>query len=605
MSPGGDWLDAVGGALGDAQREPRRASSAADILAEVQADRLVVQDFTPLAESLDWELGQLYLHERGSQAFIGDPEPVPWLINNDGTLSVNAAEVFFASLLAAERDGSLEPDIFVLELGIGVGLFARFFLDHFRDLCTRHGKDFYDRLIYVAGDRSPKMLRDAGRQGIFANHAGRYVLRVIDALCPERGLANDPLFEGSLPRPFRAVFLNYLLDCLPAAFLRVGDEGVSQLCVRTCVARRTDLREFVGTDISEIRRLAKSSDPSARQELLAAYPALVAQYDFRPVDPTALPHGEFAFRQARQSKSGCLLHSYGAIQSLERLLGLLRGGGFVLMNDYGQTQAESPADFEHQRFSQATFVGVNFPLMRAYCATLVPDGWAEIAEEGGGIHARLAGGQVAPEAVACFRERFGKADRERLEAPVQRARALAKAGRLEAALTAYREALEEQPFRWPLMHEIANFLAFPLGNPHAALAIAKAALTLNPSCSADLWNTLGDCLFALNRTAEARHAYLRALRVRPGDVRARYNLSFVHAKAGEFGESLRRIAEALELDRGASLREALLRQQTEVLNRLAAKHRREIETVANRVSSYPVMGATAPPVPNSKMTSPM
>ena len=52
-----------------------------------------------------------------------------------GTLSYSAAEVLFASLAAAKRDGPLPERLFVLELGIGVGLFARFFLDAFRDLC--------------------------------------------------------------------------------------------------------------------------------------------------------------------------------------------------------------------------------------------------------------------------------------------------------------------------------------------------------------------------------------------------------------------------------------------------------------------------------------
>src|SRR5689334_24868250 len=100
---------------------------AADILADAQAQRVVLQDFCPLAESLEWELGQEYLRERGNKAFISDASPVPFVINNDGTLSRAAAEVFFASLQAAAQKQPVQGDIFVLELGIGVGLFARYF----------------------------------------------------------------------------------------------------------------------------------------------------------------------------------------------------------------------------------------------------------------------------------------------------------------------------------------------------------------------------------------------------------------------------------------------------------------------------------------------
>ena len=46
-----------------------------------------LQDYRPLAESLEWELGQEYLRRRGSLAFIGDHEPVPFVVNNDGNLS--------------------------------------------------------------------------------------------------------------------------------------------------------------------------------------------------------------------------------------------------------------------------------------------------------------------------------------------------------------------------------------------------------------------------------------------------------------------------------------------------------------------------------------
>src|SRR5437660_9707474 len=96
------------------------AEQADALLAQAQSGRAVIQDFVPLADSLEWNLGQQYLRERGNKAFLSDARPVPFVINNDGTLSRNCAEVFFTSLVAAEKAGPLEPEIFVLELGIGV-----------------------------------------------------------------------------------------------------------------------------------------------------------------------------------------------------------------------------------------------------------------------------------------------------------------------------------------------------------------------------------------------------------------------------------------------------------------------------------------------------
>src|ERR1700760_1963539 len=78
------------------------------VLAHAQAGRDLVQDFVPLADSLEWELGQEYLRQRGNKAFLSDASPVPFVINNDGTLSRNAAEVFFASLQEAEKSAPLD-----------------------------------------------------------------------------------------------------------------------------------------------------------------------------------------------------------------------------------------------------------------------------------------------------------------------------------------------------------------------------------------------------------------------------------------------------------------------------------------------------------------
>jgi hypothetical protein len=95
-------------------------TTAEEILARAQTSREVIQEFVPLADSLEWRLGQQYLSQRGNKAFLSDAHPVPFVINNDGTLSHNAAEVFFTSLRDAERQGPLPADLFVLELGIGV-----------------------------------------------------------------------------------------------------------------------------------------------------------------------------------------------------------------------------------------------------------------------------------------------------------------------------------------------------------------------------------------------------------------------------------------------------------------------------------------------------
>ena len=107
------------------------------------------------------------------------------------------------------------------------------------------------------------------------------------------------------------------------------------------------------------------------------------------------------------------------------------------------------------------------------------------------------------------------------------ARANLQHGRIEAALAAYHQALERQPYNWILMNEVAMFLTFTLRSPAAGIKMAKAAIDLNPNCSSELWNTLGDAWYEVGKIAEAKGAYQRALRINPSDIRGRYNLAWV------------------------------------------------------------------------------
>jgi tetratricopeptide (TPR) repeat protein len=599
--------------------------AAEQILAKAQSSRVVIQDFVSLAASLEWNLGQEYLRQRGNKAFLSDASPVPFVINNDGTLSRNAAEVFFASLQDAEEKGPLPEDLFVLELGIGVGLFARYFLDAFRDLCVRHAKDYYDRLTYIAADRSARMLMDVARHGVLGEHVGHYCLRLCDAMKPQALLQDvmfgvaagaDPSPPTPLPqgergegrRPLRAVFLNYLLDCLPAAVLELSGEAetttsangapldgqVKQLCVRTCVARNVRLEDYTDLTAEALAERARVNDAAAQRELLEVYGLFASEYDYRPVDIKTLPLGDFALAFGR-TKTKKLLHSYGAIQSLERLLELVHEDGFILANDYGQTQVTARDEFEHQRFSLATFVGVNFSLLKAYFGEESRGQFVEPYSESGSIHSRFLGHKVSYKTGLRFQECFSQAAAEQLLEPIARARECLRVGRFELASSYYQQALARQPGNWVLLNEVAQFLIFSLRDVKAGIDLAKVALGLNPTCSSELWNTLGDGLFEYGRYAEADSAYRKALDVNNADVRARYNLAWVYQREKDYPAALAVIAEGLALDKTGQYRERLLAKQQEVVAQQVRRHQTEYLLLVNLVSKYPAPTGAEPP----------
>ncbi|MCI0642240.1 MAG: tetratricopeptide repeat protein [Gemmataceae bacterium] len=560
-------------------------SAGEEILSHAQESREIVQDFVPLAESLEWELGQQYLRDRGNKAFISDFSPVPFVINNDGTLSRHAAEVFFASLVEAEKEAPLENDLFVLELGIGVGLFARYFLDNLQELCRQHKKDYYDRLCYIAADKSERMLLDVCRHGVLSNHPGRYRLRLVDAMKPHESLPHDVMFRSQPGKPLRAVFLNYLLDCLPATVLQRESDQYKQLCVRTCVGRNVKLEDFTDMTVTALQERAKSNDPRARHELLEVYGLFASEYDYRPVDLHSIPYHELA-QHFLNTRANRLLHNWGAIECLERLLDLVHESGFILANDYGQTQVSRDDEFEHQRFSLATFVGVNFSLLNHHFGEGGKVAWVEPMGETGHIHARLLGHKPGLETKQKFQQLFGAAHHELLQEPLQKARACVKVGRFELAASFYNQALDRQPGNWVLLNEVAMFLIFSLRDVKAGIDMAKVALRLNPTLSAELWDTLGDGLFEYGRYIEARSAYHRALQVNGSDVRARYNLAWTHQREKNYPAALEALAEGLALDKTGEYSERLLHKQQEVLAQLAMRHQQEYLLLVNLVSKY-------------------
>ncbi len=426
--------------------DKRRVLVPSEIVSNAQTSRVVIEDFKPLADSLEWSLGQRYLRERGSLAFLSDPRPVPYAINNDGNMSLHAAEVFFRSLTAEdERSAEKVDDIYVLELGIGLGLFARLFLDAFRNLCVQHNKNYYDRLVYVAADHSEKMLLDVVRRGTFANHPGRYLLRVVDAFTPNKLLHADSFQTPAVQRPFRAVFLNYVLDCLSPSILRANENGgVDELFVRLCLSRGVTLGEFTDLNHEQLVGLGKQDDPSAQGQLLELFGSFSSEYKYFPFDSRRVPFGEFALNYARTQK-GNVMFNHGAMQSLVHLLELLADEGFILINDYGYVESNPDDDVAHQRFSNTTAVGLNFAMLEAYFHGQCRHRWITPAQDSDRIYSRILCRTVHPDAESCFKEYFAKPKWEWLDEPARKAKQMASQMRYESAAAAYRAiALVEQ-----------------------------------------------------------------------------------------------------------------------------------------------------------------
>ena len=539
-------------------------AAATETLKRVTVWNRLLQDYLPVAQSLEWQLARLYWNHDGVFPFADGS--VPYLVNNDGRLSADAAAVLFANCVEADPENG---PIRVLELGAGSGLFARYFLEEFRDLCREGNRDFYERLSFYVTDGSPRTVDQWSERGVFREHAAHVVVRTMDA-------------EGSEAEgPLRAVFCNYVLDVLPMAFLKRTAEGWEQLSVRTWITDEAAvLRQYTTLTLDEICARAASKDPQAVQELLPLFPLLECETTFLPAGEDALP-GLAEVEGVRGDSA--FAYNYGAMRCLESLGRLLEGCGFVLINDYGPAQPEgAEGDRPGQRFGPAVAAVVNLPLLEMHCRRYGMESLKPEGDDARRLHARLLSRGGLPLTRQAFESRFAAEKLDEEEGLVNQARQQGAAGLLREALAGYRTAIERNPRNWQVIGEAAEFVTAGLRDPASGLELARAAIQLNPWYSPYLWNVLGDCLQALNRPPDAHECYLQACRINPANAETHLRLAASWLQMGDPGRSLEAVARGLANDSNAMLRHVLLQRQQQAIDALARGWNAERATAARR-----------------------
>jgi tetratricopeptide (TPR) repeat protein len=546
--------------------------SALEALRNVATEPTEIEDFRPLGECLEWRLADAYWDRAGIIPFVRND--VPYLVNNTGRLSENAAALVFAAL--NEVRTSLPDRLVLLELGAGTGLHARYFLDAFAAECRKEGCDLYDRLTYVVSDRFERTVNGWQRDSLFAGHEEHVALRICDAGSPDR----LSLPGGALSPPLGApvvVFCNYLLDVLPSTIAQRLETGLQRLCVRSHLAGGgTALRVAGLGSLDEARALAASGRFEDLVRLLPLLAHLDLETAYRPW--TSLTAEEAALAAAMPSGDRVIING-GALACLDKLVAGMDPVGFILVNDYGPVRAEDVATHVGvQRFGGSVALGLNFPLLEGALAERGLTAAAPEGDEQRRVHTRLVARNIGPRTRDVLRKRFAmEADRQ-LDAPQEEARTHLAAGRRNEALDAYRRMIERNPGDWQMLGEAAEYVGLQLGDHKAGLEIVRSALERNPWYSAWLWNILGDCLFYQEHLADAHEAFTQAQRIDADDPRTNLNLAYTLSARGDQPGALAAIAHGLAHDGKGHYRPRLLEKQAQVLalisERVAAEQNR-------------------------------
>ena len=518
---------------------------------------LVLEPFRPLGQSLEWRVGSTYWARRGARAFTSNE--VPHFVTNDGVRAARAAEVLFATCEAAERAGTLAAEVRVLEVGIGLGLHAKLFLDHFRALCIDAQRDYYGRLVYLATDYSAKMVTDARSRGVLDEHEGRVRFARLDVLQPERLLDDEGRPAGEVSGLY-AVFANYVLDTLPMTQLVRSESRWLELMVESRIDDVAQL-EARGVRVEELQ--AEIRGDGGHDKLQSVFDLVRVTRAYCSTEIAAQPFAAHLVGYAERLGDGALAinHAHGAVKALLALLGVLRSDGFVLVNDYACAPPDWAIDAQrHQRYAGSRSAGLDFALLahavageRPDATVVVPDG-----DEEAPLRARLLTVNRNPAAEAAFRERYAKATLGRIDALAVEARAARGRGDAAAAVERYREALALCPVNWLLYTELSSVATYDLRDRRLGIELAQKAAKLNGGSSPIVWNQLGDAFYEAGMAHEALSAYRCALRCDADDARAHLGVAWCAADAQRFDEAIAELAQGLVADRGRQYRAILL-----------------------------------------------
>ncbi len=554
--------------------------SALDALGSVATEQTEIEDFRPLGESLEWRLADVYWSQAGLLPFVRND--VPYLVNNTGRLSENAAALVFASF--DERGASLPDRLVLLELGAGTGLHARYFLDAFQALCRREARDYYDRLVYVVSDRFERTVSRWQEDGMFADHEGHVLPRVCDARTPHD--LRLPTSEATpAPGAPLVVFCNYLLDVLPSMIARRAPAGFERLCVRTHLAGGAAALSAIGLrSLKDARALAASGRPEDLARLLPLLSHLTLETDYRTWAPEPGPEQTLAAAIPESERS---IINAEALACLEKLLEVMDPSGFVLVNDYGPVRAEDVGGHVGvQRFGGSVAQGLNFPLLDR---VLSARGLTVLAPEGDQhrrVRTRLVARQAGERAREAFQRRFALDTDKQLDAPQEEARLHIAAGRRNEAVAAYRELVAQNPRDWQMLGEAAEYVGLQLRDHVAGLNIVRVALERNPWSSPWLWNILGDCLFYAEKLDDAHEAFTQALRIDPDDPRSNLNLSYTLTARSAYPEALAAIARGLAHDGRGVYRSRLLEKQAQILSAISERTAAEQDRLIRRAERF-------------------
>jgi hypothetical protein len=311
-------------------------------------DRVVLEEFQSFRSSLAWKFNGLYWHhltdwEKATGRSYEQALPGGKSDANDVAAVADSVADFWTLLKDLEKHHQLPAEIFLLEIGVGMGKRSGLWLDRFRALDEERGTKYYPKLRFLLADYSLATL-ERSRPSVQA-HLELCSFIVLDALNPMKTLA-------FLRHKILQIHLTNVYDNLPDEELARRDGRLYLVEVRAYLASAEAKRitqEFalgaaeVGWMVRRLLEVGPDCFPDRSRGVAfwqEVWKALRLEERLVPLDELpgeSLPSGLDSRQLAevlRNAPSDLRIHlSSGALESFRNTVPLLHPRGYLQVQD--------------------------------------------------------------------------------------------------------------------------------------------------------------------------------------------------------------------------------------------------------------------------------
>lgn len=355
---------------------------------------------TPFDTCIAWRLHDAYWSQRGPAAWQSGEVPF-YSTSNLATARQHAA-LLVALVADLQRANDIHPEseVWVLEAGCGLGLFAANFLTALETGPDEH-RALLTRLRYLITDCSETNLRQVLELPRVAPWHTRGHL--VPALYDLRQPTSVIRLDGQPTPPITLIVCNYVCSVIPQQQLQLRDAPAQtwhELLVETRAA----------TDLPAPTFLEHATRDATQQNLLAD---LDLQMSWRPLDLSTHPHLTETHRKVlARFTEGLSTATFGYparyFDFLVAAQALLVEGGAIMTSDYGGASREKVRglrDRRPQTYGNSLAQETCFATFDAFAAEL---GWGLLRTHGNldSVHSALVTSQLGPKLRAAFEDQF-------------------------------------------------------------------------------------------------------------------------------------------------------------------------------------------------------